>query len=387
MTAFNKNDLPSKIALLPVLPKATGPEENSAREAHLRQLTLQRIVGYGVEFGDALLIRALVEDGANWSEAANAVAERALALVEGAAAPSTSLTRATALRRAAACLRCAQIVDQSDNERRTAVYQRATGLFAESVSGDPRWRRIKIPHPKGELQGWSVKDPGTGEVPTVLLVGGMEGWADDHFEPAQILADRGLSVVVIDGPGQGITRMVNHHYLDHSFVDGYRAVIDYIVDSQHSAQPIGLWGNSMGGNFVMHVAAQDERVAACCNNGGGADLGYVGRNNWRLFEKMRTMCGPVDDDTARAVFASIVLNQSNLKLRCPVLIIHAGQDQLVPREDMTSIYTDAMSEDKTFYTFEDAEHCVYRHPSEKYAVIGDWFVDRLADANRRLTSA
>lgn len=92
---------------------------------------------------------------------------------------------------------------------------------------------------------------------------------------------------------------------------------------------------------------------------------------------MRAMCGPVADDTVRHTFDTIELGQHNLTLRCPLLVVHAGQDQLIPREDMTSLYKLAPSEDKTMYIFEDAEHCVYRHPAEKYAVVGDWLVDRL----------
>lgn len=374
----NVNNLPKAVINEPSLPAYKSDADAKRRAADLRALSLQRTMAYGLEFGDALLLRALVEQGADWTEAGESLAERALAIIDEPVAPVTAATRRISLQRAAGCLRIAQIVLPRDDERRVAIMRRATDLFAESVQDDPRYTRLEIPHPAGTLYGWWIRG---GDRPrrTVLVIGGMEGWADDHHEAASALLARGLDAVLIDGPGQGMTRIVSGHYLSPDFVSAYHAVVDHLVDDRGLDVPIGVWGNSMGGNFAMHLAAVDDRITACVNNGGGAILRKLGVRpaSWA---KMKQMCGPmgtVDDEQADAVFASTVLDESNLTLTCPVLVMHAGQDQLVERDDMTILYEGARSGEKVMCTFEDAEHCVYRHPAEKYSVIVDWLVDRV----------
>jgi len=377
MSITDVNDLPQLLRDVPAPTVSVQPESEEARAAHLRALPLQRMMGYGVELGDALMIRSMVESGIDWIPAAEAVAERALALALGPGA--TEATRRRGLQRASAALRIAQIVESTDTAGRTARFLRSAEFFEQSVAGDQHWRRVVVPHAAGDLFGWWVRPviPEGTEVPTVIVIGGMEGWAEDHSAVAGELTARGVGVVLLDGPGQGVTRMRSHHYLGPDFVDGYRAVVDWIVEEQRSPRPIGIWGNSMGGNFAMHVAAADPRIAACCNNGGGCDLGILGRERSRVFEKMRAMCGPVDDDIVWQTFATTDLTADRVRQTCPTLVVVAGEDQLIPREDMTVLYDRTPAADKQMFVFEDAEHCVYRHPDEKHAVIADWFVDKL----------
>ena len=100
------------------------------RDAALRQLPVQRLVGYGVDYGDALTLRNLVESGAAWREAATLIASQLLYWTTGAdALPSTS-TRRNLLLRASALLRASQIMMLHDTAERAEIYGRARTRFA-----------------------------------------------------------------------------------------------------------------------------------------------------------------------------------------------------------------------------------------------------------------
>jgi hypothetical protein len=62
-------------------------------EAALRQLTLQRLMGYSVEFGDAGELRRLVELGVPWQEAATLVADDHLARLDDPNQPLSGQSR------------------------------------------------------------------------------------------------------------------------------------------------------------------------------------------------------------------------------------------------------------------------------------------------------
>jgi hypothetical protein len=73
-------------------------------QAALRQFSLERTMAYGVDYSDAIELRARVLVGEDWQAAATELAELCLA----AADPASRPTRITYLRRASALLRMSQ---------------------------------------------------------------------------------------------------------------------------------------------------------------------------------------------------------------------------------------------------------------------------------------
>jgi alpha-beta hydrolase superfamily lysophospholipase len=346
------------------------------RQRILKAYTVQRLVGYGMDLGDASLLRSLVEAGADWREASTAVAERAHALVRSPVSVLSPATRRQSLRRASAALRIAQVLDESDTDLRRENYCRATELFEMSIEDDERYSRVWVPHPDGELAGWLVHPDNPGGSGTVVIFGGLEGWADACHGPAQALIERGLVALILDGPGQGITRMVNRHYLDEEFIGTYEAVISYVLENQRKPMPVGIWGNSEGGTIAVHVAARDNRISACCNNGGGPTLRKRLAQDPGAFSKMKAMCGSDDEDCWRIV-DSLELDAAQLNIPCPVLIVHGNQDVKVEDDDMFRLVDRVESPAKKFLMFEDGHHCIHNHQAQLHALVADWFVEEL----------
>jgi len=377
MTASATNDLPHSIGGLPDLEIDRSSGGRSVRRQILKAYTVQRLVGYGMDLGDASLLRSLVEAGADWREASMAVADRAHALVQFPVSALSSATTRQSLRRASAALRISQVLDESDTDLRRELYCRATDLFEMSIEDDERYSRVWVPHRLGDLAGWLVRPEKPGDSCTVVIFGGLEGWADACHGPAQALIERGVAVLILDGPGQGITRMVSRHYLGEEFVGVYEAAISYVLENQRNPMPIGIWGNSEGGTIAMHVAAKDSRISACCNNGGGPTLRKRLAQDPSAFRKMKAMCGTDDEDCWRIV-DSLELDPAQLSIPCPVLIVHGNKDVKVEDDDMLRLVDRIESPTKRFLMFEDGHHCIHNHQAQLHALVADWFAEELS---------
>ena len=358
-------------------PSVTGDgsqEASATRAALLRQFSLQRMTGYGMELGDALTLRRLVESGYDWTPTALWLADRTRALAEWGGMQQQPAIETAALRRASACLRIAQVVTESDSAERRNIYGRAEDAFALAVAADGRYQRLVIPHPLGDMIAWLYSPSGAVSEPMVVVIGGVEGWALDLEGYALSLGDHGLATLLLDGPGQGQTRFQSSHFLSVHSMSAVCDAISYVASL--TKRPVGIWGNSLGGNFAVHVASRSEHVAACCNNGGPRDPAGLGSRP-RFFLKMQAMCGDVDAQRARQVFAGLALKAEAPKITCPLLVVHGGMDPLLTYEESAWI-CEASAGTHELALIPDGDHSIYNRPADKFAVVGGWFASALS---------
>lgn len=341
-------------------------------EAALRQLTHQRLLGYGVEYGDALELRGAVEAGHAWRDAAEAMAARLCARLKD---PDTEATRRDLHLRASALLRMAQMMMLADSDARRDLYMRASGLFEAATEGEGTWSRLVLETEAGPVVGWRQAPSGRRPRGTVLVIGGIEGWAMDLAGLGDAVAARGFEALLLDGPGQGETRLEHRHFLDADWLATFKGIVD-AVEAGQADWPIGIIGNSMGGNFAMLAASADRRIAACCNNGGIPDP-LTQRARSGFFPKMEAFCGRVPDGAIERAWRSVEVTQARLSLECPFLIVQGGLDPLVSPADSERMLGWARSSDKRMHVFEDGDHCIYKRPADKHALIGDWLAERL----------
>ena len=347
-------------------------------QAGLRQFSLERQMGYGIDYADAVELRARVLSGEPWQSAADALAEICLSRAEGAAGIAGSPTKITYLRRASALLRMSQVLMLSDTDERRKIFVQATRWYerASALAGDCEHVLIKT---EGKpLAGWLFPAKGKA-IASVMVIGGIEGWSMDFDSMGHALAARGIDALLLDGPGQGETRFVHHHYVSTAWRDAYKCAIDYL---EHRApnNPIGFVGHSMGGSFAMAVAGEDTRIRACCNNGGPFAPWLVPQGT-TFFSKMVAFCGV--DTTAAAVdlWKTVTPATRGPNSGYPLLMIQGGQDALVSNEIAQILYVQAPTDDKRMVIFSDGDHCIYRHKQDRDILIADWMQARLCDAN------
>jgi len=347
-------------------------------QAALRQMSTERLMGYGVHHPDALELRGRVWSGEDWQTVATELAEICLSPPECTAAPESDQTRANRLLRASALLRMSQMMMVDNSPERSAIFARAGRLYedAADLRGDPR--RMIIETPNGPLVGWLHRSKQGDPVGRAVVIGGVEGWAMDFDGMAGALTERGIEALLLDGPGQGESRMQYHHYLKVGWEADYSAVFD-MLETSEPRLPIGFVGNSMGGAVGMHLAKLEPRIAAFCDNGGSPRPGRD-RGQTTFAYKMAAHVGDVTLEEASKVWRTLIPVDPDNPVRCPLLVVHGGRDPLVSDEDAQAMFEAGVSDDRQLVVFEDGDHCIYNHADDKHALIGDWLASRLENA-------
>lgn len=346
-------------------------------QAGLRQYSIERMMGYSVDYADAVELRARVLEGQDWKEAATELAALALTFVEEAPEVAGGATRIHYLRRASALLRMSQTLLLSDTPERCAIFAKAAELYARAAELMRDRKRVLIETPHGKLAGWLVS-AGEGAVASAIVIGGVEGWAMDFDSMGEALAARGIDALLLDGPGQGETRMTHRHFLSVNWRNAYRSVTDFL-DKRAPERPIGFIGNSMGGSFAMAVAAGDRRIRACCNNGGPFAPGLVPPQG-TFFSKMMAMCNSSEAKQTTEIWSTIVATETGPNAGYPLLMVHGKEDPLVSNDLAEFLMQNAPTGDKEMVVFSDGDHCIYRHKQDRDALIGDWMRARLGGA-------
>jgi len=340
-------------------------------QAALRQLSLERLMAYGVHHSDAMELRARVQAGEVWQTVANSLADT-LTGPRLEIAAETRATRTNRLFRASALLRMSQMMMFVDSDQRRSIFARAAGLFEQAAILSGGCQRMIIQCDGGPLVGWMY--PAPNPVGQVIVIGGIEGWAMDFAAMGHELSKRSLDVLLLDGPGQGESRILLGHMLTAKWEADYECVITALA--KRSPLPIGFVGNSMGGAVAVHVAARDARIKAVCDNGGSSRPGGPRPFN-SFFRKMMAHVGAETVDDAYAVWGTVDPIAAAHRLSCPLLVVQGGEDPVVTIEHATRMLDHAASSDKRLELFSDGDHCIYNHSDDKHALIGDWIASRL----------
>lgn len=387
--AVDLTDQPqTTLSFIPV----TSPRDDRAQgigtesQAALRQFPVSRLTGYGVDIGDALELHESVLLGERWQASATTLAERCLDLARlGEAVRPSVYSRISLLRRASALLRMGQVMLLTDSAERRAMYRSAAALYAEAADAAGDRAGVSIETPVGTLEGWCIPAVGP-TIGAALVIGGIEGYAMDFDSLGEALSKRGITALLLDGPGQGASRFEHDVYLSDDWAKGLASAVDYLQD-QVSDVPLAIIGNSMGGSFAMAVAAQDPRIVACCENGGVAAPWLIPPSVGTFYLKMLSFCGTTDEDRARAIWSTVRPLAVGSNTEYALLVVHGGADPLVSEEMADAMFTGAHVTDKRMVTFADGEHCIYNHLADRNALISDWVLQKVSTAKPRTLPA
>lgn len=344
-------------------------------QAALRQFSLARTTGYGLNYADAVELRARVIEGQDWRSAATEIANVCLRRAEGAPEIAGKPTRIAYLRRASALLRMSQMMMVPDTAERRTIFARAAEIYAQAAELSADRERVTIQTDGGPLAGWLIPAHDAA-VASVIVIGGVEGWAMDFDSLGEALAARGLDALLLDGPGQGETRLTHEHYLTEKWPAAYGRAVDFLAQ-RSPGQPIGFIGNSMGGSVAMAVVAQDTRIRACVDNGGIHAPWLVSPSMGTFFAKMVTACGTTEPDQAVAVWRTVTPLADGPNAGYPLLIVHGGEDPMISMDLAQILFKSAPTQDKQMVVFSDGNHCVYNHKHDRDAIVADWMRARV----------
>tara|TARA_R110001583_G_scaffold195257_4_gene371276 strand:- start:90275 stop:91381 length:1107 start_codon:yes stop_codon:yes gene_type:complete len=339
-------------------------------QAALAVYPLERTMGYGVNYSDAVELRARVLQGESWQSAAETMAE----ICQARAATAGTVTQVAYLRRASALVRMAQAMMMEDTDERRTIFARAADLYAQAAELAGDCERVLINTTDKPLAGWmfpAVNEP----VAAVIVIGGTEGWAMDFDCLGHALATRGIHALMLDAPGQGETRFTHGHTLSADWRSAFSSAVDYLED-RAKGLPLGIIGNSMGGSLAMAYAAGDPRIRACCNNG-GPFAPWMAPTESPYFAKIMAFCGVETAAEATEVLKSVTPMEAGINADYPLLFLHGAEDHLISNPVAQMLYDGTPTEDIRMVTFSDGDHCLYRHRDDRDFLIADWTRARL----------
>jgi len=351
---------------------ADAPVLDPAVAARHRAMPLTRLVDCGMDAADARALHARSAAGEGWADAGTVLAAARLDKAHRALAARHPLTAVIQARWAAGAALFAQMADNQDTERKRALYRRYTETvsFVADLDG---MRRVTVPYACGQLTGWLRRPAGRPSAGTVIVWGGLSGWGAAYLRTADAVTARGLACLLVEGPGQGESRLDHGLYMDGQTPSGFARFVDAVTSDVALPGPVGVMGNSFGGLFAALLASQDPRVAACVVNGAPPAPEVPEFRNAR--EQMDAAFGTQDGGTLAATLRQLRFDPSWQRIGCPVLVLHGGADPLVSHQQARA-FADA-SPRGHLESWPDGEHTIYNHADERDALAADWLADVL----------
>ena len=351
----------------------------AANRAHKRAMPMQRLLGNGMEWADAVELHARADQGEPWHRAATALGRRDAERAAAALAAGHRRTARAWYLAAAACYRFGQVPLSDGDPEKKVMYRHLIEAFGQAGElHDPPVEHVTIPWGGGRLHGWLLRPSHEVAPATVIVVGGFDGWREEYYTGALHLLERGLAVLLADAPGQGETRLFGGLTLGADFTNAFSAMVSWIGDDARLGDRVGVWGNSLGGFLAASAAVADHRIRACCVNGGAVSPVEFPIRYPRTAEKARLLLGITDTAEALRFLGELALGEDDLaRLACPLLVLHGTPDQVFLVANARALFTGASSRDKTWREWADGDHCLYNHPLEKHTLVADWFADRL----------
>ncbi len=336
-------------------------------------------------------------DDESWYREWMAVADRNLTRADAAADMGHVQTAQNAWLRAANYYRHAEFWLAPHDPRRLTTFELmetcSKKFIAELV---PAGEAVDIPYENGiPLCAYFIRSPfGAGPQPVLICMGGLDSIKDEMwFMQAHGALQRGLAVLMIDGPGQGGTLRRHGVVSRYDYEVPIGRCIDYLATrGDVDMTRIALCGSSLGGYYAARAGSFEPRLAACISHGAIWDLPaqIVGRDeSWGLATHFKWVMGVSSMEALPTAVAGFRLDGVLDHMKCPYLIVHGGYDVLgVKQARIVADYAASKGVDVTFHLVGEeetgADHCQHDNPTLGQEFIGDWLAKRFGIDERAI---
>ncbi|MEE9275912.1 MAG: prolyl oligopeptidase family serine peptidase, partial [bacterium] len=270
------------------------------------------------------------------------------------------------------------------DDRKIPTYKKCIGQFEKAAAlFDPPLERVEVPYEGTSLPGWFIR-AGEGKGPACILLGGADTLGEElYFLGSRELIDRGMHVLLIDGPGQGASLRLRSIFSRPDYEVPIGAMLDHL-QGRPEVDPdrIGLVGRSAGGYYGPRAAAFDRRIKALVLWGANYDWTEDVYDFYPAIQRqIQYLMGAKDDAECREILKPFTLEGVLKDVRCPVLVSHGAEDRIVRPESAARTFEELTVEDKTLkmWTPETLgeNHCQTDNMLNAVRFMFDWLADRV----------
>ncbi len=354
----------------------------------------------GAEIGELHKIGRMLkdkgpEDDAAWFDACVKVADGVNAHAERWDQQGHRFAAAHAYLRACNYYQMAERFRTPKDKTGLDIYRKGVECFHRHVAlTDLKIEIVEVPYEGKSLPGYFVhaQNPKSKRVPCVVFFDGLDITKEIQFvRGVSDLLKRGISCLVMDGPGTGEAIRFRGFMLRHDYEAAGSACIDFL-EKRADVDPkkIGVVAVSLGGYYAPRCAAMEPRFAACI--AWGAQWDYYATWKKRIDASFKTslsvpghhimwILGVDSLDAALKALEPYRLDGVMQKMRCPFLLVHGADDEQIPMADAQKQFDACGSKDKTLrvFTAEEggAQHCQRDYLTLVVAEMWNWFEEKL----------
>ena len=357
-------------------------------------------------------------DAEGWYNAWTAEGDRLAALAHRTSDP---ISKGRALLRAHNYYRSSDFFLAPKDPRRPVAWKKNIDNFYAGLDAlHVPYERISVPYGKYHLNALYYPGPtGAEDKPLIVAITGYDGTMEEmYFSIVAAAHDRGYSVLVYEGPGQGSILREQGLTMTPEWERPNAAVLDTFLASHPKPMKIVMLGESLGGYLAPRAAAFDPRIDGVVaqdvfyDGGEAVSRGTPGFVKW-LIANGHTgtldFLSKLSDDPGRKwtrengmwvfglsspydigkMFSQYTLAPVASKITADVLILAGTNDHFIPLEQVDQFkqsLTHARSVTTVVFDKESAgnEHCQIGAPSLWQASFFDWIATKYGQSRKSL---
>jgi dienelactone hydrolase len=341
------------------------------------------------------LLEGKVGDDDAWYGAFVKVADEVRGHAERFEASQHSVSAASFYLRACHYYQMGERFRTPKDDKALATYQRSIDCFHKFAGQtDLNIEIVEVPFEGKSMPGYFVHAQNAKSVraPCVVFFDGLDVTKEILFLlGTPELIKRGISVLLMDGPGTGEAIRFRNMVLRHDYERAGSACIDYLETRKDvDAKKIGIVAVSLGGYYAPRCASLEPRFAACI--AWGAIWDYHATWKRRIEAQFKAsmsvpghhimwILGTDSLEDALQRLEAFKLDGVIQQMRCPFLLCHGEDDEQIPLADAQAAFDACGSPDKTLRVFTSeeggAQHCQRDYLPLGCATMWNWFEDKL----------
>ena len=274
------------------------------------------------------------------------------------------------------------------NDEKRYLHGRCIANYEKVIEHAPYpIERLEIPFEGVELQCNFHMLPGKPNAPLVIFIPGCDMTKENYPDPRIMQAHyRGMHLLVIDGPGQGMSNLRGIKLTPDNYERAVLAIAEHMAEREEvDAEQIVVYALSMGAHWGLEVAASGHSLikAVAAPWTSALDKYFIlDTFSPRYKQLFGYLMGASSEEELDGWVSQMTVEGREADIKCPVLMTVGEYDSRSPVELVYDFY-DRIEAPKELWVYEDTYHqarmfgeAQARH--DHHMMCHDWLVDALA---------